>query len=761
MQVVEAGTSRAQDDDPRGHSTQRDHLRCASPRRRRADGPHTHLRARARTLACVLATIAALIAPPFELAAADDVGRAGGAGSDGDVGEVRVESLRFEGVQAVAKSELRDHMLTRSRSVLRFWNSRPTWSEGVFAEDLERIEQLYRDHGYYDAVVEADVVERHEGQRVAITVRVEEGEPVRLAALDLTLGSGAPIEAEALAAALPIQPGDVFAIALYQGARTAALTRLADAGHPDASLEGGAEVDVASRTARITWHFEPGPRVVFGEVRVEGLDRIDESIVAREIEVVPGETYSPRALRRTRDGLLRSRLFRYVSVQPESRAARVAASAAAATPEPSAQATTGAERAEAANAASEASEAKGAEATGAAEATERAEPTTGAEAAEPTAPADAADAAEPTGATEGEADGDEAESAPGDARAPVVETWPIVVQLDERPPRSIGLGVGWSSGQGIRGSAGWSHRNFLGGARRLDAASSGSKLEQRASLGLTQPYLFGRREASLVVDTLWRRRSRNSYDSNTAEIEIGPRWSLGPHWLVESSYRFGWSDVNNITDDSNEVLRAQRDAGLLSGFGVRVRRADLDRATNPHRGTWMQAGVHANLKVLGSDFDWMRYDAEARGYLPLGHTVFAARARFGVIDPLGSTTADEVPLGARLFLGGPHTGRGFPFEELGPLDASGEPVGGVTSLLMSAEWRVPVWGPVTAIGFVDVGQINLEAFEIDADQFGIGSGAGLAFNTPIGPVATHLAWPIRPVEVSQKLRFAITIGHSF
>ncbi len=615
--------------------------------------------------------------------------------------EVRVRKVEFEGVEALRESLVRDHMLTRERSTLRFWKARPDFSEGVLVEDLRRVEQLYRDSGYYEAVVEGDFETRKEGRQVVVTVRVEEGEPVRLTALNLSIDGEAPIEADALAADLPLGVGSVFAVEQYQATRTAVLERLAEVGHPAARIRGGAEIVVESRSASIDWQVSPGPAVVFGEVRVEGLEKVGEKVVRREITIVEGEPYKTSVLRRSRNRLLRSRLFRFVSFLPDRPEP----------PPPDEQAATPEDRA-----------VDGSEAAPAGE----------------SAPPASEDAAE----------------------APATEVWPIAVRVEERPPRSIALGGGWASGLGPRGSVRWSHRNFLGDARRLGIWASGSPVEQLAGIRLQQPYVFDTR-ATLIVESLWRRRSRTSYDWNTIEFDIGPRWTFGPHWVLETGYRFGWTDISNITDDSNDVLRAQQRSGLLSGFGVRVRRAQLDRPTNPRRGTWVQLAVGTNLKALGSDFDWMRYEAEARGYLPLGPTVGAVRARWQAIDPLGSTSAAEVPLGERLFLGGPHTGRGFPFEKLGPLGAEGEPLGGVTSLLLSAEWRIPVWGPVVLVGFVDAGKVSLEPLSFDGSELGLGAGGGLAFTTPIGPVAFHLGYPIRPVEVSQNVRFAITIGHSF
>lgn len=340
------------------------------------------------------------------------------------------------------------------------------------------------------------------------------------------------------------------------------------------------------------------------------------------------------------------------------------------------------------------------------------------------------------------------------------QVWPVTVELRERPPRSVALGVGWSSDDGPRGSARFAHRNFLGDARRLEIGGTVSEIDQQASIRVLQPYILGTL-ATLESDAAWRRRSRSSYDANVVSLTVGPRRSFGEHWVGEVAYRFGWTGVSNVTDQTDEVLREQRSVGLLSGVGTRWRRSDLDRVIDPTRGTWLQLGLGTNAKGLGSDFDWMRYSGEVRGYVPLGPTVLAGRFVLEAIDPFGSTAPNEVPLSERLFLGGANLGRGFPYEKLGPLDANGDPVGGTSSVLATAEWRFPIWKRLGGSVFVDAGQVSLDPFELDADDIGVGAGLGLSLATPVGPIVGYAAYPVRALEVSQRFRFYITVGHSF
>lgn len=351
-------------------------------------------------------------------------------------------------------------------------------------------------------------------------------------------------------------------------------------------------------------------------------------------------------------------------------------------------------------------------------------------------------------------------AAPTDAQT-LPAVWPVTVRLRERPPRSLGLGGGWQSDVGPQGRVSWSHRNFLGDGRRLRLEAAASRLEQSVGSRFLQPYLFGSRVTTLESDLSWVRRSRNAYDTNLVELLAGPRRRFGDSWVGEAAYRFGWTNVSNVRDETNEVQRAQQGSGLLSGPLTRWRREALDDARQPSRGTWLQLALGLNSSAFGSDFDWLRYEAEIRGFLPLGPSVAAARLRFRVIDPFGSTRADAVPLPERLYLGGVHTVRGFPFEKLGPLEEDGDPVGGTSSILASVEWRVPIWRQLGGTLFVDAGQVALEPWTFQVDDVGVGVGGGLSLATPLGPVAIYLGYPVRPLAVSREVRFALSVGHAF
>lgn len=230
----------------------------------------------------------------------------------------RLHALRFDGASAASRGELAAQLTTPAPP--RWWQPwvpEPPFHEGTLEPDAERLERFYRTLGYFETRVRPTLHWRDDGERAELVFTIDEGEPVRLAVRGIELPASVLelYPREHWLDDLPLAVGDVFSLDRYDAAKKELLARLADAGRPLARVEGGADVDVRTREARLTWRVEPGPVVRFGAVRVEGLERTDEALVRREIALREGEVYSLEAQRETRRGIQELRIFRSVVVR--------------------------------------------------------------------------------------------------------------------------------------------------------------------------------------------------------------------------------------------------------------------------------------------------------------------------------------------------------------------------------------------------------------------------------------------------------------
>src|SRR5213079_2873638 len=98
--------------------------------------------------------------------------------------QIKIDRIRFKGNKGLTESELKDALATRER---QYFILRGKVQRQRLDEDVERIIQLYNDHGYIQARVEStDVVVDREKALVTVTFTVVEGPQFKVGAIKLT-----------------------------------------------------------------------------------------------------------------------------------------------------------------------------------------------------------------------------------------------------------------------------------------------------------------------------------------------------------------------------------------------------------------------------------------------------------------------------------------------------------------------------------------------------------------------------------------------
>lgn len=189
---------------------------------------------------------------------------------------------------------------------------RRRFDEREFRRDVERLRLFYRIHGFPE--VRVDTAVRRTDQDVFITFRITEGEPIRVAQLIVEIPEDLPDRAR-LVRDLPLRVGQPFdRLALVSSADTIQ-TRLRDQGYPEARvLVRPFRVDSTARRATVSLLVEPGPSAVFGEIQVQGTDRVDSGFVRSLLAARPGQDFRQRDIAQSQLNLYRSELFRFAAV---------------------------------------------------------------------------------------------------------------------------------------------------------------------------------------------------------------------------------------------------------------------------------------------------------------------------------------------------------------------------------------------------------------------------------------------------------------
>jgi len=232
-------------------------------------------------------------------------------------GSVTVHRLTFKGVKAVDEGRLKNALATRQSSIIP-WSRKYYFDRSRFDADLKRIQAFYADRGYPDARVAGFDVKLNDKQdRVDITVTIEEGQPVTVAAIDLVGFDVIPPDHLAqMMTKVPLKVGAPRDRQLVVTTHEMAVNELKDHGFPYAKVATAEDAGPDGKHAKLTFTAEPGKAANFGPVEVSGNTSVSPHIIERELSFKPGDLYRRSRVQESQRRLYRMELFQFVNIEP-------------------------------------------------------------------------------------------------------------------------------------------------------------------------------------------------------------------------------------------------------------------------------------------------------------------------------------------------------------------------------------------------------------------------------------------------------------
>jgi len=235
--------------------------------------------------------------------------------------QIKIDRVRFTGNKGLTDRELKAALATQER---QYFILRGKVQRQRLEEDVERIIQLYNDHGYIQARVEStDVAVDREKARVTITFTIVEGPQFRVGTIKLagvTLLPEPEVQRQ-----LTLKSGDVFSRSkLRESIRN--IENLY-------STIGRASVDVVPKTDQVSGEntlnvaieINEGPEVFVERINISGNVRSQDKILRREIPLHEGDLYTLQKKERARQKLVNLGYFEKVEIntQPGSDKTRI------------------------------------------------------------------------------------------------------------------------------------------------------------------------------------------------------------------------------------------------------------------------------------------------------------------------------------------------------------------------------------------------------------------------------------------------------
>ncbi len=311
--------------------------------------------------------------------------------------------------------------------------------------------------------------------------------------------------------------------------------------------------------------------------------------------------------------------------------------------------------------------------------------------------------------------------------AAVGEDIPVEARLDTRKPRTMGLGLGFSTDVGPRGKANWTRHwvnpqgHSYGWETELSAPRQNVGLWYDVPLDppLTDKLRFAggyQNEEIAGTDTL------------SKLLTVGPEW--------HSKLASGWQRVVSLKYQREEY-RLGDDSGLSNLLmpGVSFSYLRSDNRIDPHNGYRLQFDTQVAKEGLVSDTNLLHGNVLLKGLTTLGHNHrFLGRVQFG-----GSATngyKNNIPPSLRFFAGGDQSVRGYDYQTLSPKNSDGDRIGGRYLVAGSVEYQYSLAEKWRVATFIDQGNA-FNTLELPSLKTGVGF--GVRWVSPVGPLRLDLA----------------------
>jgi outer membrane protein assembly complex protein YaeT len=230
---------------------------------------------------------------------------------------VKVDKFTLQGVKSIDERALRQVLATQQPGWLPF-AKKPPFNQQAFDADLKRIVAFYSDHGFPDAkVASTDVHFNDKKDAVRLTVNVVEGEPLRIAAVQLRGFDMLNARARtALDRAVTFHTGEPRDRQRVAETQEVALNMLKERGYPYARVDVVETPGPQPHTVVVALDANAGRQATFGEIQIQGNQRVADNIVRRQLSIQPGSPFRLSRVLESQQRLRSIPLFSFAYVEP-------------------------------------------------------------------------------------------------------------------------------------------------------------------------------------------------------------------------------------------------------------------------------------------------------------------------------------------------------------------------------------------------------------------------------------------------------------
>ncbi|MEY4617149.1 MAG: hypothetical protein RJB66_2109 [Pseudomonadota bacterium] len=226
--------------------------------------------------------------------------------------KVKVKKIRILGNNKLKDSFLKNRMATQEGGFFSFMSGSGAFKQDAFERDSQLLKFLYFNEGYVQVKVDKpQVFVTPDKKGIYITFRIEEGEQFAVGEVDFA--GDILFSREELSEIIKIDEKDTFAYEVLQKDLSSLQAKYGDLGYAFANVIPRTNVDEKNKKVDITFEFDKGSKVYFGQINVIGNSRTRDKVIRRELKISEGELYNESRKRESLENIQRLGFFEEVN----------------------------------------------------------------------------------------------------------------------------------------------------------------------------------------------------------------------------------------------------------------------------------------------------------------------------------------------------------------------------------------------------------------------------------------------------------------
>lgn len=339
----------------------------------------------------------------------------------------------------------------------------------------------------------------------------------------------------------------------------------------------------------------------------------------------------------------------------------------------------------------------------------------------------------------------------------------VIMQVKELQRNNIQFTAGYSGYEGTFIALSYSTVNFLGAGENLQLMLQHGKRIKNYMFGFTEPYFldypvtlgFNVYNRQIIYPYLFDRKGKG------VDLIFGAR--VKGYWRSNLTYTYEY--VNIDVPDKQEggfydpyYYRSWEGGFAVSSLLPSIYRSTVDSPLTPSRGTLYLASCKFAGSFLGGDISLIKPRFEWSFFHPVYRNhVVGLHFEYQFIKTIGDS---QIPIWEKFYLGGERSIRGYDIYSIGPRNQYGANIGGDKSLVLNAEYIIPVGGPLYAILFFDAGNAYTMDQKINFRNLYTSKGLEMrvfvpALRVPFRLIFSFNSPKVHPEDSNFAFRFAI------